>query len=203
MTSTATAAPATSYQGTDKLLFGLVLAVVTFWLFAGTTGTVAPAIMEDIGPRFIDAASMNLAVSITALFSGLFIVLTGGLADRVGRVKITLIGVALGVVGLPAARLRGRRIGFAVAACRARNPGLLRGVHHASIDGAGEGVLGWTGSATRRFYVVDRLVGWLGPGRCIRRRYDTVHQLAGDLHRVHRGLGYLVPDDLGHAREQG
>jgi MFS family permease len=99
MTSTATAAPATSYQGTDKLLFGLVLAVVTFWLFAGTTGTVAPAIMEDIGPRFIDAASMNLAVSITALFSGLFIVLMGGLADRVGRVKITLIGVALGVVG--------------------------------------------------------------------------------------------------------
>jgi DHA2 family multidrug resistance protein-like MFS transporter len=99
MTSTATAAPATSYQGTDKLLFGLVLAVVTFWLFAGTTGTVAPAIMEDIGPRYIDAASMNLAVSITALFSGLFIVLTGGLADRVGRVKITLIGVALGVVG--------------------------------------------------------------------------------------------------------
>jgi MFS transporter, DHA2 family, multidrug resistance protein len=99
MTSTTTTAPATSYQGTDKLLFGLVLAVVTFWLFAGTTGTVAPAIMEDIGPQFIDAASMNLAVSITALFSGLFIVLMGGLADRVGRVKITLIGVVLGVVG--------------------------------------------------------------------------------------------------------
>jgi DHA2 family multidrug resistance protein-like MFS transporter len=73
MTSTATAAPATSYQGTDKLLFGLVLAVVTFWLFAGTTGTVAPAIMEDIGPRFIDAASMNLADTTTALLSRLFI----------------------------------------------------------------------------------------------------------------------------------
>ena len=31
---------------------------------------------------------MNIAVSITALFSGIFIVVIGGLADRVGRVKI-------------------------------------------------------------------------------------------------------------------
>jgi MFS transporter, DHA2 family, multidrug resistance protein len=99
MTSTTTTAPATSYQGTDKLLFGLVLAVVTFWLFAGTVGTVAPAMIQDIGPQFIDVASMNLAVSITALVSGLFIVLMGGVADRIGRVKITLIGVVLGVVG--------------------------------------------------------------------------------------------------------
>ncbi len=99
MTSTTAAAPTQGYQGTEKLLFGMVLAVVTFWLFAGTAGTVAPVIMEDIGPQFIDPASMNLAVSITALFSGLFIVLMGGLADRMGRVKITLLGVALGMVG--------------------------------------------------------------------------------------------------------
>ena len=31
---------------------------------------------------------MNIAVSITALFSGIFIVVVGGLADRIGRVKI-------------------------------------------------------------------------------------------------------------------
>ena len=35
---------------------------------------------------------MNLAVSITALFSGLFIVVMGGLADKIGRVKIALLG---------------------------------------------------------------------------------------------------------------
>lgn len=49
MSSSAVAAPAAAtpkaYQGTDKLLFGIVLAVITFWLFAGTAGTVAPAIM--------------------------------------------------------------------------------------------------------------------------------------------------------------
>lgn len=35
---------------------------------------------------------MNVAVAITSLFSGIFIVVMGGLADRVGRLKITRIG---------------------------------------------------------------------------------------------------------------
>jgi DHA2 family multidrug resistance protein-like MFS transporter len=91
------------YRGTDKLLLGIVLAVVTFWLFAGTAGTVAPQILHDINggpdPRYLDAVSMNLAVSITALFSGLFIVLMGGIADRFGRVRVALAGIGLGVVG--------------------------------------------------------------------------------------------------------
>ena len=42
---------------------------------------------------------MNIAVSITALFSGIFIVVIGGLADRVGRVKILMSGFILGIVG--------------------------------------------------------------------------------------------------------
>ncbi|XCB29168.1 MFS transporter [Arcanobacterium hippocoleae] len=89
------------YQGTEKLLWGIVLAVVTFWLFAGTAGTVAPEIMADINANheYLDASSMNLAVSVTGLFSGLFIVLAGGTADKVGRVKVTLIGVALNILG--------------------------------------------------------------------------------------------------------
>ena len=102
MSTTATTSPTTTpYQGTEKLLWGIVLAVVTFWLFAGTAGTVAPEIMREINTnqQYVDAASMNLAVSITALFSGMFIVLMGGLADRIGRVRITLIGIVLGIIG--------------------------------------------------------------------------------------------------------
>lgn len=96
-------APARSgYTGTRRLLCGMVLAVLTYWLFAGSMGTVAPAIMENINAgetTYVDATAMNLAVSVTALFSGLFIVMFGGFADRFGRVKVTLIGIALGVVG--------------------------------------------------------------------------------------------------------
>ncbi len=96
--------------GTERLLWGIVLGVVTFWLFAGTTGTIAPAILQDLnGPLppgakawphpALDPVFMNLAVSVTALFSGIFIVLFGGMADRVGRVKVALIGNGLGILG--------------------------------------------------------------------------------------------------------
>ncbi|MGN2367553.1 MFS transporter [Actinotignum sp. UMB0459] len=97
-TTTGAQAPADAgYRGTEKLLYGIVLAVVTFWLFAGTAATVAPNIMEDLGN--VDAAGMNLAVSITGLFSGLFMVLMGGLADKIGRVRITLLGIVLNAAG--------------------------------------------------------------------------------------------------------
>ncbi|GFE57979.1 MFS transporter [Geobacter sp. AOG1] len=85
-----------SYQGNDKLLFGIVLAVVTFWLFAQTTLNIAPDMRSDLG---IDESWSNIAVSITALFSGIFIVVMGGLADRFGRVKIALTGVVLSMIG--------------------------------------------------------------------------------------------------------
>lgn len=103
--ATATPAPPVAvkqgYQGSDKLLFGIVLAVMSFWLFAGTAGTVAPAILADINSQeeLVSAVAMNFAVSVTALFSGLFIVMMGGIADRVGRVRIALIGIMINIVG--------------------------------------------------------------------------------------------------------
>lgn len=84
------------YKGNDKLLLGIVLSVITFWLFAQTTLNVAPAMRADLG---IDENWSNIAVSITALFSGIFIVVMGGLGDRIGRVKIALIGIALSALG--------------------------------------------------------------------------------------------------------
>ena len=47
----------------------------------------------------VGTSVMNIAVSITALFSGIFIVVVGGLADRVGRVKMLMWGFILGIVG--------------------------------------------------------------------------------------------------------
>ncbi|MEL4503457.1 MFS transporter [Luteococcus sp. H138] len=100
---------ATGFRGNEKLLWGIVLGVTTFWLFAGTTGTVARNMLTEInGPTatpgqwanpHVSVNQMNLAVSITALFSGLFIVLMGGLADKLGRVKVAITGNVLGLVG--------------------------------------------------------------------------------------------------------
>jgi len=85
-----------AYRGTDRLILGIVLAVITFWLFAQTTLNVAPAMRTELR---ISEGTSNLAVSITALFSGIFIVVAGGLADRLGRVKLTYAGLALSITG--------------------------------------------------------------------------------------------------------
>ena len=77
MSATAVGGP-TPYQGNDKLLFGIIMGVIAFWLFAQTTLNVAPDMQKDLG---LDASMMNIAVAITALFSGIFIVVIGGLVS--------------------------------------------------------------------------------------------------------------------------
>ena len=96
MASTTAAAQTEPLPGADRLILGMVLAVITFWLFAQTTLNIAPAMREELG---ISETANNLAVSISALFSGIFIVVAGGLADRVGRVKITHLGLVLSILG--------------------------------------------------------------------------------------------------------
>ena len=81
----AAAAGGEKLVGNDKVLFGIIFGVLVFWLFAQTTLNIAPGMAEDLG---IETNVMNIAVSITALFSGIFIVVRGGLADRLGRVRV-------------------------------------------------------------------------------------------------------------------
>lgn len=184
MTTTTAAPPATKegYQGTEKLLWGIVLGVVTFWLFAGTAGTVAPAILRDInagGTEYVNAQAMNLAVSITSLFSGLFIVLMGGTADRIGRVKIALIGLVMGMIGsallvfaagplaLPLL-IAGRAIqGFSAACIMPSTMALVK----TYWDGAGRqravsmwSIGSWGGSGLAALFggTVVQFVGWRG-----------------------------------------
>jgi DHA2 family multidrug resistance protein-like MFS transporter len=85
-----------SYHGNNRLISGIVLAVITFWLFAQTTLNIAPAMRADLR---ISESLNNIAVSITALFSGIFIVVAGSLADRLGRVRLTNVGLALSILG--------------------------------------------------------------------------------------------------------
>lgn len=87
---------AETYRGDDKLLYGVILGVLAFWLFAQTTLNIAPTMAADLQ---VEQSFMNIAVSITALFSGIFIVVIGGLADRIGRVRVVMLGFGFSVVG--------------------------------------------------------------------------------------------------------
>jgi len=84
------------FVGNDRVLFGIIFGVLAFWLFAQTTLNISPVMAKDLG---VGTSVMNIAVSITALFSGIFIVVAGNLADRFGRVKMVQIGFVLSILG--------------------------------------------------------------------------------------------------------
>lgn len=83
-------------RGTGAQLLGLVLSVLTFWLFAQTALNVGPLMAGDTG---IPMPTMNIAISLAALFAGMFVVVAGGAADRVGRVRVLLLGLVVNIVG--------------------------------------------------------------------------------------------------------
>ena len=89
-------AASTEFRGNDRLLFGMILGVVTFWLFAQSTLDIAPDMQRDLG---VADGTMNGAVAMAALFSGILIVVMGGLADRFGRMRVLRLGFALNIVG--------------------------------------------------------------------------------------------------------
>jgi DHA2 family multidrug resistance protein-like MFS transporter len=77
-------------------LFGIILGVLAFWLFAQTTLNINVDMAKDLG---METSMMNIAVSITTLFSGFFIVVFGGLADKVGRVRMIQFGFYFSIAG--------------------------------------------------------------------------------------------------------
>lgn len=86
----------TEYKGTNKMIIGIVFGVITFWLFAQSMVNVIPSVQSDLD---ISLGTLNIAISLTALFSGIFVVAAGGLADKVGRKKMTYLGLWLSVIG--------------------------------------------------------------------------------------------------------
>ncbi len=95
-TTTSSTAGNENFEGNDRILFGMILGVLAFWLFAQTTLNIAPVMADDLD---IETSIMNIAVSITALFSGIFIIVFGNLADRWGRVKTVQLGFIFSIAG--------------------------------------------------------------------------------------------------------
>ena len=65
--STVSLTGASAYAGNDRLLAGIVMSVLTFWLFAQSVINVVPAMQNSLD---IALETLTLAVSLSALFSG-------------------------------------------------------------------------------------------------------------------------------------
>ena len=125
----------TNYKGTDKLITGIVFGVITFWLFAQAMVNVVPAVQSDLG---VSHGTVNIAISLTALFSGMFIVAAGGIADKVGRKKITYIGLNFKCYWFLMSCIRARSVPVNY---RPDHPRYFRSMYYASNDCFNESLL--------------------------------------------------------------
>ena len=150
------------FQGNDRVLCGIILGVITFWLFAQTTLNIAPDMGRDLG---LGASTMNMAVAITALFSGIFIVVVGGLADRVGRVRIVRIGFYLSILG---SVLVGLAPAGHLASALLLTGRALQGLSGACIMPASLALVKtyWDGAARQRAISLWSIGSWGGSGLC-------------------------------------
>ena len=86
----------TTFRGNDRILFGFICGLLSFWLFAMTLLNVGGTMNADLG---LPSSMLNLAVSITSLVCGIFIVLIGGVGDSFGHTRMTRLGLTHSIVG--------------------------------------------------------------------------------------------------------
>lgn len=148
------------YVGNDKALFGIVFGVLAFWLFAQTTLNIAPLMGEELG---VQTTVMNIAVSITALFSGIFIVVVGGLADRLGRVMVLNWGFVLSIAG---SLIVGLAPAGALAEASLMIGRILQGLSAAAIMSSSLALVKtyWHGAARQRAISLWSIGSWGGSG---------------------------------------
>jgi DHA2 family multidrug resistance protein-like MFS transporter len=166
------------FQAGDRLIYGIILGVITFWLFAQTTLNIAPDMGRDLD---LESSMMNIAVAITALSSGIFIVVFGGLADHFGRVRFVRIGLYLSIVGslfvalAPAGTLGSTFLLVGRA---------LQGLSGACIMPASLALIRayWAGAARQRAISLWSIGSWGGSGLC---------SLFGGLMAQHLGWRYI------------
>ena len=80
----------------SKLLTGIVLSILTYWLFAQSFLNIGPKIQTtfDASPDIV-----NISVSLTSFVTGVFMVVAGNISDKFGKVKLTRIALVLSIVG--------------------------------------------------------------------------------------------------------
>ncbi len=151
-----------SYKGTDRLLYGIILGVLAFWLFAQTTLNINVGMAEELG---MEQNMMNIAVSITSLFSGIFIVVFGGLADRIGRVKMVQIGFIFSIIGSALVALTPSGSLSTPVLMTGR---IFQGLSGAAIMPASLALVKayWNGAARQRAVSLWSIGSWGGSGFC-------------------------------------
>lgn len=86
-----------TYRSGNLIILGIVLSIITYWLFAQAFLNIGPHVQETYTGA--SAGIINLSISLTSLITGIFMVAAGNVSDKLGKVKITYIGIILSIIG--------------------------------------------------------------------------------------------------------
>lgn len=79
-----------------KLVIAASFAVLTYWLFAQSFINIGTSVQKTFeAPESI----MNLSISLVSFVTGIFMVGAGDIADKIGNLKMTIIGLVLSIIG--------------------------------------------------------------------------------------------------------
>lgn len=146
----------------NSVLFGVIIGVLTFWLFSQSTVNIGPTIGEELG---LSSQSMGLMVSLASFVCGMTIVGIGNLADRFGCLRVLTLGNLANIAGSLILAFTPTGSLAMVMTVFARS---LQGLSGAAIMSASLGLVGlmWSGSKRSRAVSMWSIGSWGGAGFC-------------------------------------
>nr|WP_238925108.1 MFS transporter [Staphylococcus argenteus] len=73
-----------------------MLSALTYWLFAQSFINIGPLVGQTY---HTSPAILNLSISLTSFATGIFMVAAGDIADKIGQLKMTYIGLIASIIG--------------------------------------------------------------------------------------------------------
>ncbi|MCS5431993.1 MFS transporter, partial [Staphylococcus aureus] len=86
----------TKQQSNNKLILAIVLSVLTYWLFAQSFINISTQVQHTYQTT---PGVVNLSVSLASFATGIFMVGAGDVSDKIGKLKMTYIGIIFSILG--------------------------------------------------------------------------------------------------------
>lgn len=80
----------------NSMLVGVVLSVLTYWLFTNSGAQINQSVASFLGVSLNKVAAY---LTLAGLFSAAFIIVAGDLSDKFGRLKLMYIGLLFNIIG--------------------------------------------------------------------------------------------------------
>ncbi|HDJ7751675.1 TPA: MFS transporter [Staphylococcus aureus] len=79
----------------SKIIIAIMLSALTYWLFAQSFINIGPLVGQTYQTS---PAVLNLSISLTSFATGIFMVAAGDIADKIGQLRMTYMGLIISMV---------------------------------------------------------------------------------------------------------